>query len=303
MAAARRVAFLSALAATVLATPVSLLAQVPAADVQGREIIMITGSTGGLGREVALQLAGPGTHIIVHGRSIERGQEVVAELQARGSTARFVGADLGSLAQVRGLAAQLAREYDRLDLLINNAGIGRGQENAPREVSADGHELVFAVNYLAPYVLAHALQPLLHRGAPARIVNVSSIAQQPIDFEDVMLTRGFTASRAYAQSKLALVMLTLDLAAELPADKITANALHPATLMDTAMVEKAGMQARSTVADGADAVMRLAVSPDLAGKTGLYYNQSNEARANAQAYDPDARARLRALSRQLTGVG
>jgi NAD(P)-dependent dehydrogenase (short-subunit alcohol dehydrogenase family) len=160
---------------------------------------------------------------------------------------------------------------------------------------------VFAVNYLAPYLLTRSLLPLLEKGASARIVNVSSIAQSPVNFDDLMLTRNYNASTAYAQSKLALLMLTLDLAAELPADKITANALHPATLMDTAMVQKAGMPARSTVADGADALMQLAASPDLAGKTGLYYNQMSEARGNAQAYDAAARARLRALSQELTG--
>jgi NAD(P)-dependent dehydrogenase (short-subunit alcohol dehydrogenase family) len=263
---------------------------------------LVTGSTDGLGREVAARLGALGAAVIVHGRHRERGAEAVGAIEAGGGTAVFYRADFGSIDEVKGLAATIEQNHDSLSLLINNAGIWMDSGNE-RRTSTDGHELVFAVNYLAPYVLAHALLPLLDRGAPARIVNVSSIAQQPIDFEDVMLTRGFTASRAYAQSKLALIMLTLDLAAVLPADKITANALHPATLMDTTMVEKAGMQARSTVADGADAVMRLAVSPDLAGKTGLYYNQSNEARANAQAYDPDARARLRALSRQLTGVG
>ena len=119
-----------------------------------------------------------------------------------------------------------------------------------------------------------------------------------------MLTTGYNPSTAYAQSKLALLMLTLDLAAALPAERITANALHPATLMDTAMVQRAGMPARATVDDGADAVMQLAVSPELAGTTGRYFNETTEARSNvAQAYDAAARARLKALSRELTGVG
>jgi NAD(P)-dependent dehydrogenase (short-subunit alcohol dehydrogenase family) len=263
---------------------------------------LVTGSTDGLGREVATRLGGLGATVIVHGRNRERGARVVEAVEAAGGDAVFYPADFGSLAEVEALAATIKEHHGSLSLLINNAGIWTDGSNE-RRTSADGHELVFAVNYLAPYVLTHELLPLLEKGAPSRIVNVSSIAQQPIDFDDVMLTRGFSPSRAYAQSKLAIVILTLDLAAVLPADKITANALHPATLMDTAMVEKAGMPARATVAQGADAVMELAVSPELAGRTGLYFNERSEARANAQAYDAAARARLKALSRELTGVG
>lgn len=263
---------------------------------------LVTGSTDGLGREVALRLGALGATVIVHGRNRERGAEVVSAIEAAGGTAVFYRADLASLQEVRELARTVAANHDSLHLLINNAGIWMDGGNE-RRTSADGHELIFAVNYLAPYVLCHELLPLLERGAPARVVNVSSIAQQPVDFEDVMSTRAFNPSRAYAQSKLAIVMLTFDLAGRLPADEVAAFAVHPATLMDTAMVEKAGMQARATVADGAAAVMQLAVSGELAGKTGLYFNELTEARANEQAYDATARARLRALSRDLTGIG
>jgi NAD(P)-dependent dehydrogenase (short-subunit alcohol dehydrogenase family) len=263
---------------------------------------LVTGSTDGLGREVALRLGASGAFVIVHGRSRERGAEVVDAIEARGGAAVFYRADFASMNEVKGLVSTVERNHDSLSLLVNNAGIWMEGSNE-RRTSVDGHELIFAVNYLAPYVLAYQLLPLLRKGAPSRIVNVSSVAQQPIDFGDVMLAQGFTPSRAYAQSKLAIVMLTLDLAADVAADEITANALHPATLMDTAMVQKAGMAPRATVDEGADAAMRLAVSPDLAGKTGLYYTGISEARANEQAYDPAARARLRALSRELTGVG
>jgi NAD(P)-dependent dehydrogenase (short-subunit alcohol dehydrogenase family) len=263
---------------------------------------LVTGSTDGLGREVALRLAALGATVIVHGRNRERGEETVRAIREAGGDAVFYRADLASLAEVRELAATIEANHESLGLLINNAGIWTDGSNE-RRTSPDGHELVFAVNYLAPYVLSRKLLPLLRKEAPARIVNVSSVAQQPIDFDDPMLSRAYSASRAYAQSKLAIVMLTLDLAAELPPAEITANALHPATLMATAMVEKAGMTARATVADGAEAVMQLAVSPALAGKSGLYFHEKGEARANEQAYDPAARARLRALSRELTGIG
>jgi NAD(P)-dependent dehydrogenase (short-subunit alcohol dehydrogenase family) len=277
------------------------LAQVPAADVQGREIIMITGSTGGLGREVALQLAGPGTHIIVHGRSIERGQEVVAELQARGSTARFVGADLGSLAQVRGLAAQLAREYDRLDLLINNAGIGRGQENAPREVSADGHELRFQVNYLSHFLLTRELLPLLVAGAPSRVVSVSSGAQGggTIPFDDLMYERPpYVGNTAYARSKLAQIFMTLDMAEEMQGSDVTFAAVNPGGFLDTDMVRERGGTATMPTEEGARFVVNAARSTE----SGVYFNEMEIGRANDQAYDLEARRRLREISMQLVGL-
>ena len=264
----------------------------------------VTGSTDGLGREVATRLGALGATVIVHGRNAERGAEVVAGIEGGGGKAVFYRADLESLSEVRELAERVAADHDSLSLLINNAGIWMEAGNNERLTSADGHELVFAVNYLAPYALTHRLLPLLERGAPSRIVNVSSIAQSAVNFDDIMLTTGYNPSTAYAQSKLALLMLTLDLAAALPAERITANALHPATLMDTAMVQRAGMPARATVDDGADAVMQLAVSVELAGTTGRYFNERTEARSNvAQAYDAAARARLKALSRELTGVG
>ena len=301
MAAARRVAFLSALAATISAAPASLLAQVPAADVQGREIVMITGSTGGLGREVALQLAGPGTHIIVHGRNVERGEEVVNELEARGSTARFVGADLGSLAQVRGLVAQLEREYDRIDLLINNAGIGRGQENAPREVSADGHELRFQVNYLSHFLLTRELLPLLVAGAPSRVVSVSSGAQSggTIPFDDLMYERPpYVGNTAYARSKLAQIFMTLDMAEELQGSGVTFAAVNPGGFLDTDMVRERGGTATMPTEEGARYVVNAARSEE----SGVYFNEMEVGRANAQAYDLEARRQLREISMQLVGL-
>jgi len=270
-------------------------------DMTGK-IALVTGSTDGLGRAVAAALGKLGATVLVHGRNRERGAETVREVEAAGGRAMFYAADFASLDEVRALADAIVEQHDRLDLLINNAGIWTDGSDE-RRVSRDGHELVFAVNYLAGYVLTRRLLPLLVRSAPSRIVNVSSLAQQPIDFDDVMLERSFSASRAYAQSKLAQVMFTIDLAAELEGTGVTVNSLHPATLMDTSMVEKAGATPRSTVAEGVEAVMQLAVSKALEGRSGLFYNGLREARAHAQAYDDNARARLRALSVELTGEG
>jgi NAD(P)-dependent dehydrogenase (short-subunit alcohol dehydrogenase family) len=275
----------------------------PDGDTLEGKTALVTGSTDGLGREVAMQLASLGATVIVHGRNRERGAAVVGDIEAAGGHAVFYPADLASLDEVRDLADSVIENHDGLDILINNAGIWAEAGSDTRRTSDDGHELVFAVNYLAGFVLTHRLLPLLERSAPARIINVSSLAQQPIDFADVMLTRNFSSSRAYAQSKLAQVMFTFDLAEELAGKGIAVNSLHPATLMDTAMVEKAGVTPRSTVQEGAHAVMQLAASEELEGRTGLYFNRLQQTRANAQAYDEEARAKLRTLSVELTGAG
>ena len=265
-----------------------------------QQVILVTGSTDGLGREVARRLAAGGAHVIVHGRNVERGRALVAEIEAAGAgSARFIAADLASLDAVRTLAETILSEYERLDVLVNNAGIWLNRSNE-RQLSADGHELHFAVNYLAGYTLTRLLLPRLIESAPARIINVASGAQRPMDFDDPMLENGYSGGRAYAQSKLAQVLFTVDLARELEGSGVTVAALHPATLMDTPMVREAGVAARSTIDEGADAVMHLITGPDIT--SGGYYDGLRPARAHAQAYDAEAHAMLRRLSRQLTGV-
>jgi NAD(P)-dependent dehydrogenase (short-subunit alcohol dehydrogenase family) len=165
-----------------------------------------------------------------------------------------------------------------------------------------GHELRFAVNYLSGFLLARLLLPLLKASAPSRIVNVASLGQHPLDFDDVMLTKGYTGSRAYAQSKLAQIMFTVDLAQELDGSGVTVNALHPATYMNTTMVRQGGIAPISTVEQGGDAILHLAEGDDMEGKTGLFFNGMQPSKANAQAYDGAARQRLRALSLQLAGL-
>jgi NAD(P)-dependent dehydrogenase (short-subunit alcohol dehydrogenase family) len=263
---------------------------------------LVTGSTDGVGRLVAKRLGEAGARILVHGRDRERGERLVAEIQEGGGLAEFVAADLSALAEVRRLAEAIQQRTDRLDILINNAGIGTGGAGAPRQTSADGHELRFAVNYLAGFLLTRLLLPLIRQSAPARIVNVASAGQQAIDFSDVMLTRGYSGTRAHCQSKLAQIMLTIDLAGELHGTGVTVNALHPATYMDTTMVRQAGVKPWSSVEEGAEAILNLAASPALEGQSGLYFDGLREARADAQAYDAKARHRLEAVSLELTGA-
>jgi NAD(P)-dependent dehydrogenase (short-subunit alcohol dehydrogenase family) len=259
-----------------------------------QQTILVTGSTDGLGRATARELAARGATVIVHGRDRERAESVARELGG----APVVVADLASLDQVRRLARDVEAATDRLDVLVNNAGVG-GFE---RRESRDGVELHFAVNHLAHFLLTMELLPLLRRSAPARIVNVSSVGQAPIDFDDPMLERGYEPFRAYAQSKLAQVMFTIDLAERLEGDGVTVNAVHPASLMDTKMVRRTFGRPRTSVDEGVEAVVHLVMAPDLDGVTGRYFDGTHESTPHEQAQDPEARRRLWELSERLAGL-
>jgi len=266
---------------------------------------LVTGSTDGLGRELALALAAQGAHVIVHGRNAERGQAVVDQITATGiGSARFIAADFASMQAVRDFADTIAAAYPSLDLLVNNAGVAF-MGDQPRRTSADGHELQFAVNYLAGWVLVNRLQPNLTAAAPSRVINVASGSADPIDFDDVMLEQpGAYAqgeARGYGQSKLAQVSMTMELAPAFAAQGITMISLHPATLMNTTMVESIGIPPQSTIAEGRDHVMGLIMSPTL--DAGAFYFEAKPTdRIHPQALDRDARARLMTLSASLTGV-
>ncbi|HEY3186637.1 MAG TPA: SDR family NAD(P)-dependent oxidoreductase [Solirubrobacteraceae bacterium] len=262
--------------------------------------ILVTGATDGLGRALATRLAGEGATVLAHARNEQRGREALGELLDGPGDVRLVVGDLASLADVRALADQVP---DRLDALVNNAGIGTALPgDGARMESADGYELRFAVNYLAGFLLAALLRDRLVAAAPARIVNVASAGQMAIDFDDVMLEDGYDGVRAYCQSKLAQVMHAFDLADELRADGVTATALHPGTYMPTKMVLAAGVTPATPLEQGLEATWRLVGDPSLQGVTGAYFNGTREARADAQAYDAGARRQLRELSERLVGL-
>jgi NAD(P)-dependent dehydrogenase (short-subunit alcohol dehydrogenase family) len=264
---------------------------------------LITGSTDGVGRYVAARLAAAGANVLIHGRDKERANSLIDEIARQGHAApTFYQADLSSLAGARQLAEAVLADHKRLDLFISNAGIGSRTLGAERRTSADGHELRFAVNYLSGFLLAHLLLPLIKASAPSRIVNVASLGQHPIDFDDVMITRGYNGGRAYSQSKLSQIMFTIDLANELKGSGVTVNSLHPATYMNTTMVREGGITPISTVEEGGEAILHLAIGDDVAGKSGLFFDGMREAKPNAQAYDLAARKKLRALSLELTGL-
>jgi NAD(P)-dependent dehydrogenase (short-subunit alcohol dehydrogenase family) len=262
--------------------------------------VLVTGATDGLGRGVAIEIAKRGATVLVHGRDEQRIAATLTEIEraAPNSRARSYRADLSSLAQTRALAQQLLAAEPRLDVLINNAGIGATVPGGPsRQESKDGHELRFAVNYLAPFLLTRLLLPVLRRSTPARIVNVSSIGQQDLDFSDVMLQRDYSGSRAYRQSKLAQILDTFELAPELAGSGVTITALHPATFMPTKMVVAAPL---STLEQGVTATVRLAIDADVAELSGVFFDGLRQAEPLAQARDAGARRQLRALSEQLT---
>lgn len=239
--------------------------------------VLVTGSTSGVGRYLTQRLTAQGATVLAHGRDQAKLDALAAE-----TGALTYRADLASLSEVAALAARLRAEHDRIDVLVNNAGVGNG---AGHELTADGHLSQWAVNYLAPVLLTRGLLPVLPPGA--RVVNVGSLGQAPIDFDDLTMEHSYDGTMAYCRSKLALAAWSLDLAERL--DKIIVNCIHPATYMDTAMVRQAGIEPWSTVEEGGDAVLRLIT--DDAG-TGRFFNGTDVAEAHEDAYDAKVRRQL-----------
>jgi NAD(P)-dependent dehydrogenase (short-subunit alcohol dehydrogenase family) len=257
--------------------------------------ILITGATDGLGRALANRLAADGAALILHGRNPAKLDRVADEIQRMHTVDRPVTvlADLAELAQVCQLASNVGSVTTRLDVLVNNAGIGAGQpDGRARRISADGYELRFAVNYLAGFLLTLQLLPLLRASAPARIVNVASLGQHPLEFDDLMLEHGYSGIRAYGQGKLAQIMSGFELAHRFSPSELTVNSLHPATFMPTKMVLDEIGHSIDSLEDGVTSTRRLISDLNLSGLTGRFFDRTREARANEQAYDGNARAEL-----------
>ena len=248
---------------------------------------LVTGSTDGHGRLVALGLAERGWRVLFHGRDAERGRAAVAEAGEGGH--ELLLADLGSKAEVRRLAREVL-DRGGVHLLVNNAGIASDR----RRESADGIELTFAVNHLAHVILT---EELVRGGAPLeRVINVASVGQTVPDWSDPLLERSYDTMRAYAQSKLAQVAFTFDLAGPWRERGITMDAIHPATLMDTRMVREAFGRVHSTAEECARATLRLV---DDTGGTGRFFDGERETSAHPAAYDAAERERLHALTTRL----
>jgi NAD(P)-dependent dehydrogenase (short-subunit alcohol dehydrogenase family) len=257
------------------------------------KVVLVTGATDGLGKAVACALAELGATVLLHGRSEDRLADTAAEILASAPTAevRTYRADFATLTEVADMAATICECEPRLDVLVSNAGVGFPPQ---RLESADGYELVFQVNHLAGYLLVRDLAKLLAASVPARIVIVASAGQAAIDFDDVMLERHYDPALAYHRSKLAQIMTAFDLAQRLPAG-LTVNAIHPSTYMPTKLLADS-MEPTTDLSEGVEAVLALALDQAYEEVSGEYINVNEPAQAHPQAYDEEARERLRAVS-------
>lgn len=265
------------------------------------KVVLITGSTDGIGRQAALELAARGFTVFVHGRSLARARNVAEEIRtATGNkNVEYLEADLSSQRQVRELAAEVEGRCDALHVLINNAGVFMNE----RQVTVDGLELTFAVNHLAPFLLTNLLLGLLQKSSPSRIITVSSMvhARSKIDFSDLQSGKKFAGYDAYAQSKLGNILFTFELAERLQGTGVTANCLHPGVIA-TKLLRAAFDSDGASPADGAQTMIYLASSPELEQVTGKYYQENRETRSAPLTYDRELRKMFWQISEQLTGI-
>lgn len=264
------------------------------------EKILVTGATDGIGHETALELARRGAFVWVHGRNAKKVDAVVAEVRAIGGPgAEGIVADLSRFADVRRMGEDLLRRADRLDVLLHNAGIYAEE----RTITEDGNEATLQVNHLSPFLLTHLLLPLLEKSAPSRVVVVSSIAHRrgQLDLQNLDLERGFTPYGAYALSKLCNIHFTVELAERVKDRGITANCLHPGVIGTKLLQQGFGMDGASTE-QGAKTSVYLALSEEVEGVTGRYFNACREEEVAAPAKDVAARKGLWAESARRVGI-
>ena len=274
---------------------------------------LVTGATSGIGKETALRLATLGATVIIVARDAARGEAAAAEIGSRvpRATVEVMTADLSSLAQVRRLAGEVLARQDRLDVLVNNAGV----ISTRRQLTTDGLEVTFAVNHLAPFLLTTLLRGLLERSAPARVVTVSSAAHKQaraIPWDDLPYGGRSAQGQAYPLSKLLNILFTSELARRLHGTGVTANCLHPGFVRTALGRDVTGalgavlpliLRVQPGPASGAETPVYLASSPEVARVTGGYFVKCKPAEPSAMARDARAAARLWALSADLAGAG
>jgi NAD(P)-dependent dehydrogenase (short-subunit alcohol dehydrogenase family) len=273
------------------------------------KVCVVTGATSGIGKAAAAALARQGAQVVLVGRDRGRAEATAAEMGAASTVPPKVEiADLTSMDQVRALAGRLA-SLERIDVLINNAGLVLGE----RRVTQDGFEHVFAVNHLAPFLLTNLLLPKLTGSALARVVTVTSDAHSAasLDLDDPSLEHGWNSWRSYANSKLANILFTRELARRLDGTGVTANCAHPGVVRTGFGREsKPLMRFGMTLARpfflspdrGADTIVYLASSPDVAGETGGYYVKRQRREPSAAARDDTAARKLWDISEKMTGL-
>jgi NAD(P)-dependent dehydrogenase (short-subunit alcohol dehydrogenase family) len=262
-------------------------------------IVLVTGSTDGIGKQTALDLAGMEATVFIHGKDAERCRQVKEDIQQQTGNSHIFSfiADLGSLRQIHQLSQEIHDQFDRIDVLINNAGVYEKKRN----LSEDGFEKTFAINHLAPFCLTGLLLDLIMKSSSGRIITVSSMIHAgSIDFNDLQGERGFNGSDAYSLSKLCNILFTYELAEKLHRTNITANCLHPGVI-NTKLL-RAAWSGGSPVSEGAKTSVYLANSPDVEGITGKYFVKQRQAQPSDIVSNGDVRRKLWHLSEEMTGV-
>jgi NAD(P)-dependent dehydrogenase (short-subunit alcohol dehydrogenase family) len=275
-------------------------------DMSGK-VCVVTGANSGIGKETAEGLARMGATVVMVCRDPERGRAALESIKARSGnqSIELMICDFASLAQIRKLAEEFKQKHDRLDVLVNNAGLVLTR----RTVTEDGLETTFAVNHLGYFLLTNLLLDMIKRSAPSRIVNVASTAHHSgtIDFNDLQGERSYGAMRAYGQSKLANILFTYELARRLEGSGVSVNCLHPGVIGTNIFRSVPGLGAMAKLflkspKKGAETSIYLATSPEVAEVTGKYFDDKRAVRSSRESYDEAVAQRLWQLSEQLTGL-
>jgi len=264
-------------------------------------IVLVTGSTDGIGKQTALELARTGAHVIVHGRNHERVMSSVEDIRRRSGNQNVDGitADLASLASVRTMARELLERTPRLNVVVHNAGVYMNE----RVLTPDGYEMTFAVNHLAPFYLTYLLGDLLVKSAPSRVVTVSSVAhvRGRLDFHNLQGQKHFDPYGAYALSKLANVLFSNELALRLQGTGATSNSLHPGVIT-TKLLHAGFNMAGASVEEGAQTPVYLASSPEVSGVTGKYFVRKQPVAPAPVTLDSSVRKEFWEASEHLLGI-
>ena len=263
--------------------------------------ILVTGATDGIGKQTALELAGMGARVLVHGRNKEKGVRVLDELNREtcNENLSLYLADFSSLADVRRMADEIRREQSELHVLVNNAG----NFYKEKQLSRDGFEMTFAVDFLAPFLLTNLLLDLIKDSAPARIVNVASSAhksaQLPLDWDNMQGEKSYDGYDAYAISKLANICFSNELARRLDGSRVTSNSLHPGVVV-TKLLHKSYDLQGSSVEEGAQASVYLASAPEVENISGKYFRNTQERNVSEAAADKQNWIKFWKLAEDLT---
>ena len=265
-----------------------------------KKFILITGSTDGIGYQTAIDLAKSGNHVIVHGRNQEKAELAMRKIEevTNSYNLSYVYADLGSFSQIKEMVSDLYKRFDKLDVLINNAGIIRPE----RTVNQEGLEETFAINYVAPFLLTNLLLDLLKKGTSSRIVNVvSRVQSNQLDTDDLQLEKEYTAVKAYAKSKTALIMFTYLLAKKFRNQDITVNCLHPGVI-NTKLLRAAFGAGGVSLAEGSKTLVFAATAPELEKVTGKYFVNNRSVSSKEITYDIEVQKTLWKKTEEILGL-